>query len=181
MKITFYKCSADKIIFDKTNYNTQKGSSLNVKYKENTDLLRPIILVKPSDIMDKDINYIRVMHDESDVTDTTTVDRYYFVNEITFSQQYVILHCEVDVLMTFKDEIAKLSGIVERNAFLWNMYLTDTKLKCFNLQRIQTFPWTDASGNAKGFFDGSGNKTASYVLTMSGGGDESEEQEEGDG
>ena len=170
MKITFYKNKADRIVFNKTKYLTKKGSSQNIKYKEDTDLIRPQFIVSVSDIKDKDINYVYVGKDPDNSSDTTTVNRYYYVNEITFSQQYVILSCEVDVLMSFKDDIADLEGIVERNALLYNMYLTDTKLKCFNLQRVQTFPWAAS-------FLSDGAKTACYILTMSGGGANENNQE----
>lgn len=167
MRADFYFTPNERLEFNKQLVANNDLVDQRIDFKDNTDLINPTFIYR-ADKWDDTVNYIYVK---------SPLNRYYFVENVTFSQMYIEINCSIDVLSSHYNEILKLTGIVERNAHLYNMYLTDTKLKTFNLTRIQTFPWLDGGGNPKGFFDGDGNKTASYVLTMSGGGTDEEEEE----
>lgn len=140
------------------------AEEVTIAYKDDTSLEEPTFICR-ADKWDDEVNYIYV---------SEPIDRYYYVEDVTFSKQMIYIRCSEDYLESHKEEILELSGIVERNAFLWNMYLTDTKLKTFNMSRIQTFPWEGgflSNGNT-------GTKEASYVLTISGGGEDEEDEED---
>ena len=160
MTTDFYRCSNDPIEFNKKLEIITRG---NVYYKEDTDMEKPDFILDSDKWIDG-CNYIYV---------GGSIKRYYFVNGIDYSQGKIIMKCSEDYLASHRAEILKLSGIVERNAFLWNMYLTDTKLKTFNMSRIQTFPW-EGGFLSKG---NKGKKEASYVLTISGGGEDEEDED----
>lgn len=160
MTADFYRCINDPIEFNKKLDIITRG---NVLYKADTDMEKPDFILEFDKWIDG-CNYIYV---------GGSINRYYFVNGTEYSQGRIIMKCSEDYLASHREEVLKLSGIVERNAFLWNMYLTDTKLKTFNMTRIQTFPW-------KGGFLSKGDKgikEASYVLTISGGGEDEEDEE----
>lgn len=157
-------CESDRIVFNKTVKSISFG--IEIKYKEDTSLVNPTFIVRASDIEDT-ANYIYVYGDEDEVTDPTIVNRFYFINEMQFSGQKVYLHCSIDPLMSFHDDILPLKGIVERNAQRYNLYLNDDKLKCFNMSRFETIPFPH------GFYDDDvqRTKTFTYILAVNGGSD----------
>lgn len=134
---------------------TYIGSSVTIKYKEDTDLVEPTFICE-SDKFNDSVNYIYV---------GAPVDRVYFVDDVTYSQKHVEIKCTEDVIASHKSEILKLTGIVERvsTKARWNLYLQDDKLKTFNMTRFCTIPWPAG-------FRANGSKTYSYILTLSGGG-----------
>ena len=166
MKITFYNNQSDRIVLNKN--ITKIGSTHNVKYKDDTDTLNPNFYVAIDNFPNTMCNYIYIHQPSGIVQDIEKmVNRYYFVNDVTFSQGYAILHCEVDVLMSFKDEIENIKCIVGRNSKNWNMYLNDDRLEILNQRRVLTFPFP------KGFRSMySSQKKASFILTLSGSGTE---------
>lgn len=151
MVATFYYNGSDEIVVNKD--ITAKESNITVRYKDDTEMINPV-LICDSDKIDKNINYVYV---------GSPIKRYYYINDITYSQGLVYLHCKIDVLMSFKSEIYNLECIVKRNGTLYNVYLNDERLKINNLTRTETFPF-------KGGFDVNDNKTASYLLVLNGSG-----------
>lgn len=153
MTADFYYNGSDEITVDKT--ITLKESGVTVRYKDDTEMINPTIICE-SDKINKNINYVHV---------GSPVNRYYFIDDTTYSQQMVYLKCRVDVLMSYKDQIYDLEGIVERNGSLHNLYITDNKMKLNNLTRTQTVPFEYG-------FDVNDNKTASYLLVLNGSGEQ---------
>lgn len=149
MTAKFYYNTAERIVMDKTAYLTEKDSA-SVRYKGDVDLVKPTFILE-ADKIDKHINYLYVGGDAK---------RYYFIDEVTFSQGKILLHCTVDVLHSHKTEIMKNEFIVWRNQTHYNRYLQDDRQITEASSRILTFP------SNKGF--GVGEKTASYVLTIGG-------------
>jgi hypothetical protein len=129
------------------------GDELTIHIKENTDLFNPVFYIsREIDIYQS--NYLKVKGD---------VDRYYYVKHIEVSQQYYIVYCHVDVLMSFKDAIKNQTCIVTRNTYNYNMYLPDDKAHINNISRITTIPFDVG-------FRENGSKVASMILTLNGGG-----------
>jgi hypothetical protein len=77
--------------------------------------------------------------------------RYYYVTDVTMSQNYVLLTCHVDVLNTFKLTLADKNVIIKRASkwdyyrntpFNYNKYLNDDKFKAYSaeMNRSIAFP-----------------------------------------
>ena len=134
-------------------------SAQTISYKDDVDLVNPTFMYR-ADKWNQDVNYIYV---------SDPVNRFYFVEDVTFSKQYIYIKCSVDVLASFYPSIINLTGIVERCSTKkrYNLYLQDDRRKCFNMNRFCTIPW--GADNPRGFRV-NGSKTYSYILTLSGGG-----------
>ena len=153
MTAKFYYNSADRIVLDKTSYLTLEATETNFYLKDDTELLNPTIVVE-SDKLADNINYVYL---------GGNMKRYYFVDNITYSQGRIIMNLSVDVLMSHKDDILKNEFIIWRNQSIYNRYLTDDRQLTEASSRILTFPFEGGDGT----FTGAG-KTASYILSVSG-------------
>ena len=153
MVASFYYTPNDRLEFNKEFSIVYTNKT--IVYKEDTTLESPTFILR-ADKWDDDINYIYV---------GSPIDRFYFVDGVTFSKQYIEIKCSEDYLQSHKREILELDGIVERvsSKARWNLYLQDDKVKTFNMTRFCTIPWP-------GSFRVNGSKTYSYILTLSGGG-----------
>lgn len=152
MRADFYNTANDRLDFNKR--VVVVDSNVTIQYKDDTDLLHPVFKCR-ADKWNDTVNYIEV----------ADLERFYFVDDVTFSQMYVYIKCTEDVLASHHNDILRLTGIVERvsTKARWNLYLQDDKLKTFNMTRFCTIPWS-------GSFRVNGSKTYSYILTLSGGG-----------
>lgn len=99
--------------------------------KESTSIIDPVIIISTnlSSNMIADINYIYCEE----------FHRYYYVtNIISIANDLWELHCHVDVLMTYKDEIRDQTAIVARQENKYNMYLDDGWFMSYQDPIIQT-------------------------------------------
>ena len=123
--------------------------------REQTDILNPSFLIKNVDnfvLTGGKFNYVYV----------PDFKRYYFVNDIEFiSNTLYIVHCHVDVLMTYKAEIKENDALVLRQEFNYNVMLSDPKLKHMANPLVQTLKFPEA-------FD----DKYSYILLVAGNTDE---------
>lgn len=86
--------------------------------------------------------------------------RYYFIdNIISVRDGLWELHCHVDVLMTYKNQIRSCSATFKRQEHLFNLYLDDPEFKTYNNADIVT----------KLFSGSEFNKSMSYILVTAGG------------
>lgn len=143
MDIILYNNSAEKIRVDKTEF-------LNGILTLTGTLRNACSIIKPSIIIDVKAK-VKVWDDDSNnVIDDSSIytvydymdkflgcnyvhipefNRYYFVDNITsLNQNLWQIDLTVDTLMSFKDDIYSLSGIVSRNEFLFNKLLKDEKI-----------------------------------------------------
>lgn len=121
--VTFYYNSADKRVLDKDDFLTTKKTFSDVKFKDDSSIMTPTLIVNyDSKIFES--NYVKI----------DAFSRYYFITNITVSQQYLLVECKVDVLQTFKDEIKTMSGYYNRTSTLnkANKYVVDNR---FPIQR----------------------------------------------
>lgn len=122
-------------------------------FKGSVSILKPVLLFRYSNDSSANkylsCNYIKI---------GSPINRYYFVDEpiIPVNKMFEI-HCHVDVLMTYKDEIRENTGIILRQENQWNLYLNDGTFKVYQNPIILTkeFPL--------GFTD------KSFVLAVAGG------------
>lgn len=85
-------------------------------------------------------------------------DRYYDCVPILLNEGMYQLTCEVDPLMSFKDEILKLDAIVNKNQYESNMYYDDGSFKTESRENIQIVNFS------AGF-----NDTGRFILIAAGG------------
>lgn len=130
-----------------------KSNSITIRYKETTGLYKPDLLISNT-ISLEEYNYIHVGGD---------IDRYYYIDSFDMAQQYYILHCTEDVLMSFKDDIYNTTCIVAKNQGKFNAFLNDNRMKLYNKSRILTKPFDS------GFYVGD-QKVWTMVLTVNGSG-----------
>lgn len=126
MLVNFMINKSPEIQVNKTVSATQP---VDCQLKENCDMINPTFIVYGVDITS--FNYFQV---------PDFGNRYYFVvpplmtrNENTFE-----VTGQVDVLMSFKEDILNANGIIERNENEFMKYITDSKYTVLNYERIQT-------------------------------------------
>lgn len=129
MQGTFYVNKSDKRKIQKS--ITQIDSPSELHLLDNCSLINPTF--KIADFAKyMDANYIYV----------DTLRRYYFINDIEFSQGLSLLHCTVDVLYTWRNAILDQSALITRSQSSFNTYLVDDKLCAENREtvRVKEFP-----------------------------------------
>ena len=121
MTITFYNNESDAIVVSKK--ITQISSINNAKIINETDIVNPSIIVsrKFYDSLILKANYLYI----------DKLERYYYINNISFAESMIVIDCTVDVLMSYKKQIRNLTCTVTRNENLKNGYLNDDN---YNIQ-----------------------------------------------
>lgn len=94
-------------------YKTLQGS-----IKENTDIINPVILINNDGAPTTNYCFI------------PNFGRYYFINDITFKNNNLFyLHCSVDVLQSFKNDILNANVIATRSSSWYDNYLPDSAVE----------------------------------------------------
>lgn len=98
MKIDLYFSSSEKM---KLNKNLHSHVELNGNFRDNIELLNPVILIESNTLPNYNYCYIEEFN------------RYYFINSIEcIRTNLYALHCEVDVLMSYRESILNLDVIL---------------------------------------------------------------------
>lgn len=121
MTITFYNNESDAIIVSKK--ITSISSINNAKIINETDIVNPSIIVSRNfyDSIILKANYLYI----------DKLERYYYINNISFADSMIVIDCTVDVLMSYKSQIRNLTCTVTRNENFKNGYLNDDN---YNIQ-----------------------------------------------
>lgn len=161
MKMKMYFNSDDKNVIDKN--ITTIGSAVTIKFKDDTNLLNPTIICRASEF-DNMTNYVYVYASNSE---DIYVNRYYYIDDVVFSQMYVELHLSVDVLKSHEEFIKSQMVTFKRaeQSSKINLYLNDPEFVLENRTRYQTVPFS--KGFVASFNDGKG---AYPILTLNGSG-----------
>lgn len=143
--VKFYQNTSDNRYLSKS--LTQKGTDISCSFKEDTTQEDPVLIISPTSYQ-AEANYCYI-------SDT---GRYYYIVNVTFSQQRVFVHLRVDVLMSFGSSLASCKCIASRSQNKYNSYLNDDRYPSLQYSNpvLKKFP--------TGF-----NKGLSYVLTIAGG------------
>lgn len=126
--ITFYKNESPSNFVNKklTLNHTMQGT-----LREGTSLIDPILIVEANapGFQANGYNYVYV----------PDFDRYYYITNIvsTYYKMWEI-HCHVDVLMSFKDDILEQTAIVSRQETTYNLMLDDGTFMTYQNPKIQT-------------------------------------------
>lgn len=153
MTIQCYSISCDSKLVDKTKYFDSEHPLVtltNVKFKDDVDIVNPTLFVAYDENLFS-CNYIHI----------GKLHRFYFLKNIITTTQGLYLELHEDVLMSYLGEIKEMSGIVERQEKLYDMYLNDKVFKTDNYSIDYTLDFP----NTGGFFT---NQSPSFVLAVAG-------------
>ena len=90
--------------------------------RENCSIIDPIILVEG--LSSSDLPYINYC-------EVTEFGRYYYINDIVCVGKFYELHCHIDVLMTYKDQIKGIPAVIARQESVNNVMLEDGCIKTY--------------------------------------------------
>lgn len=124
MTITTYSNASEEHVLDKD--ITKINDSISVVLKDDTNVLNPTLITSQN--ISHTFNYIYI----------SDFDRYYYVKNITYSQQRFYIECAVDVLMSFNSEIKDLYVIANRSSSYYNVYQKDDTIPFENRNVIST-------------------------------------------
>lgn len=129
MKATFYNNASDERYLNKS--ITAKYSNIDIEVITPASVVRPSFRLS-SGLLGQGVNYVYI----------TELERYYYIRNWTMDNGFVILECEVDVLMSFKDAIKNQNVIVSRQEKNYNLYQSDPKQHFYNTNAtiVKEFP-----------------------------------------
>lgn len=107
---------------------------INCNLKSSTELINPTIYISKDNGVELDaFNYVYI----------PDFSRYYYVQNSSKELGGVIqIDCHVDVLMSHKEAIKNLSAIVERQEYLYNLYLPTLNIPDLAYSRLQTYQFS---------------------------------------
>ena len=132
------------------------NKSIDLKYNNiPIEIITPSSVIRPSlkvssGLIGQNVNYLWL----------GDLERYYYIRNWTMENGYIILDCEVDVLMSFKDAIKEQNVIVSRQENKYNTYQNDDRFPLYNYQAVKTITFESNDGFDYG--------TTSYVLAVVG-------------
>ena len=129
MTITLYKTSSQK---NKITKSLSSALQLDVKLKGECSIERPRLML--TGLTDFTYNYLYI----------PTYKRYYYINDYNFiTNDLVMIDCEVDVLMSFKDSILANKGTIERNESVYNSMFIDSSIPTTIDDNIRTLKFPE--------------------------------------
>ena len=125
---------------DPTNKITKSPSTVSTltgTLKDSSSIIDPVILIQRDSPVGFNYCYIQ------------TFNRYYFVNDVIIVKNGLLeIHCHVDVLMSFKNEILAQRALVSRNAKNWNLYINDNNFLSYSNTKLVTKKFTTGFGGS---------------------------------
>lgn len=116
--------------------------------REPTSIIEPTILLERASPTGFNYAYI------------PEFSRYYYVTGISSEVNgLIVIAMHVDVLMTYKAQIAAADAIVKRQEYRFNLYLDDGIFKVYQPTKHKTIPFPYGFGN---------NNDYSFVLALAG-------------
>lgn len=106
--------------------------------RDTLNVVNPVFLVQATE-----------QYDKANAVYCEDLDRYYFITDKEWIRTGVLaITCHVDALVTYQGDLWNNSGIISRNANLFNGYLPDNKQKVFQYDKMQikVFPAYPHSG-----------------------------------
>lgn len=134
-KLTTYVCDCDNMVLDKTNHLTVVDNNIDIKFKNETSIVSPVLYLSPSYGLDWNYAYI----DE--------FDKYYFYRDRTFANGYLVVTLELDRRMSYHSEIEALEVVANRSYSRYNLYQKDPKIPKLEKDLIQTQPFKNGFGS----------------------------------
>lgn len=115
MKVKFFATDSPK---NKLYKNVRPIAEKDVKWKSETQITSPTIQLKYDDAL-LSANYCYIEE----------FGRYYFISDIKLGMGNILeISCNVDVLMSYADDIANISTIIDRQEYVYSPYFVDQQL-----------------------------------------------------
>ena len=128
MNVILYNNKSDKRQLVK---NITEIKTISATAKGDINIISPTLIIHNTDMTN--INYCYI----------TELKRYYFLTNYTYiTGQRIELHCDVDVLMSYSDDIKRLKVNVLRYEKAQPSYISDSRIPLFSStkQRVIEFP-----------------------------------------
>lgn len=157
MDAYLYHNKSDKRRIDKE--LEQIGGLIHIEFIDESSNINPILKVD-SGLQPFRANYLIL----ADFT------RCYYINNYVVCNGYIRLECEVDVLMSFREELLEAPVLLDRSSDKYNLYLPDSMLPIEEPTCVRTIKFADAF-----------TTETNFILVLAGsnsGGDEPEGSEE---
>lgn len=138
-KLTTYICDCDDMVLDKSNHLTIVENNIEIKFKNETSMVSPILVLSPSVGLDWNYAYI------------DDFDKYYFYKDRTYANGYLIVTLELDRRMSYHSEIESLDVVANRSTSRYNLYQRDQKIPKLEKDLIQTQPFRYGFTGAQSF------------------------------
>lgn len=130
MKITLYNTKSEK---EKLNKElTELVVVDDAKITSSFDMLKATVILKRNIIDDiTKVNYLYI----------DSFKRFYFC-DVSIDNGFIILSCDIDALMSYKNDILKIEATIDRNEFLRNGYIQDDSYKVLAYEEVvcKSFP-----------------------------------------
>ena len=118
MRVILYNNKSDNNVVNKQIVRIKNMS--NVIIKENSSIINPVFIIK---------NVTNQKIIKSNYLFSDDFNRYYYINNIVAINGGMFeLHCSVDVLYTYKNDIKKLTTLIDRQENVFNNYIVDNEL-----------------------------------------------------
>ena len=118
MRVILYNNKSDNNVVNKQIVRIKNMS--NVIIKENSSIINPVFIIK---------NVVNQKIIKSNYLFSNDFNRYYYINNIVAINGGMFeLHCSVDVLFTYKNEIKRLTTLIDRQENVFNNYIVDNEL-----------------------------------------------------
>lgn len=125
MTINLFQNNSDANVVSKS--LTAKGTVTGT-LREGCSIIDPIIKIEG--ISGSDLPYLNYL-------EIVEFGRYYYIRDIVLVGKLFEVHCHIDVLETYKDQIKPLQAIIARNSEQYNLYLQDGLIKEYANPHIQ--------------------------------------------
>lgn len=119
MNLNLFQNNSDKNVMWK---QITTKANLTGTLRDGCSVIDPIIQVEGLGASDIPfINYCEIVE----------FGRYYYINDIVCVGKLFELHCHIDVLMTYKDQLKTIPAVIARQETVNNVMLTDGLIKTY--------------------------------------------------
>lgn len=161
--LRLYTCTDDKRKLEKTLTQTLNIPTINIK--DSTNIINPVISLSRTSSAQSIVGFATLVL-SSNYCYFSDFERYYFIKNIEVTPGItLILHLEVDPLMSFASQIKTLPVIAKR----WNKertFIDDNNLPMFPVKTVKVIEFSGGDFNIETATANSQN----FVLTVAGGG-----------
>ena len=129
MEVQFFYNQSD---YRQVNKVLIEGDIFSGQARESKEIMNPVILFDTPDILPYNYAYI------------PEFERYYtIVNKTSYRQDLFEVEFEVDVLMSFRQDIFNMSAVVDKQSMVENgdEYIDDSSLVADNVEFVQIFTY----------------------------------------
>lgn len=129
MNLTYFINKSDRRYLNKNITQISLAGHSNpvsVEILEDASIITPTLKVRDVDVY-MTANYCYL----------DDLRRYYYIEDITLSKGFAYLKCTIDVLMTYRSDLAKRAPLVRRSENKYNLYQIDDEMKLLNYKALK--------------------------------------------